>query len=127
MLPICAAAYGSSGPATSSILSDVFHVEMIKPARRSVAAELTDIHRAVDAGGLEQPAELALLLLSERLFLAIGAQAVHLAAHIEMRLVDRIAERLAGVLQDHEVAGLRHEGRQMPDRSLDHDIDALHR
>ena len=44
-------------------LSDVFHVEMIKLASRTVAAEFTDIHRDVYACGVEPPPQLRLACL----------------------------------------------------------------
>ena len=39
----------------------------------------------------------------------------------------RIAERIAGIAEHDEIAGLRHEGRHVADRALHDDVDALHR
>ena len=64
------------------------------------------------------------MLIAKRLLDAIGAEAVHRAAHEEARLVERVAERVAGIAEHHEGSGLRHEGRHMPDRAFDHDVDA---
>jgi len=58
---------------------------------------------------------------------AVGAEALGRAADVEARLVDGIAERLAGVTEHDERSGLRHEGRHVADRALHDDIDALHR
>ena len=44
-----------------------------------------------------------------------------------MRLVDRVAERLAGVAAHHERAGLGHERAHVPDGAVHDDLDALHR
>ena len=67
------------------------------------------------------------MLVAQRLLDAVRAEAVHLAAHEEAGLVERVAERVAGVAEHHERSGLRHEGRHMPDRALDHDVDAAGR
>ena len=50
-----------------------------------------------------------------------------LAAHVDVRLVHRVAERVAGVAEHHDGAGLRHERAHVADRALDHDVDALER
>ena len=67
------------------------------------------------------------MLVAQRLLDAVGAEAVHLAAHEEARLVERVAKRVACVAEHHEGSGLRHEGRHMPDRAFDHDVDAAGR
>ena len=46
------------------------------------------------------------MLVSHRLLDAVGAKARDAAAHEKPRLVDRIAERVAGVAEHHQVAGL---------------------
>src|SRR5262249_44322191 len=71
--------------------------------------------------------ELGFVLVLERLLDAIGAETFDLAADEQPRLVDGIAQCFAGVAEHDEVAGLPHEGREMPDRPLYDDIDALHR
>jgi len=64
------------------------------------------------------------VLVAKRLLDAVGAEAVHLAAHEEARLVQRVAERVAGIAKHDERPGLGHERRHMSDRALDHDVDA---
>jgi hypothetical protein len=49
------------------------------------AAEFTDIHRAVYAYGVEQPPQFERGLVFSRLLNAIGARAMHFAAHKKMR------------------------------------------
>ena len=58
---------------------------------------------------------------------AVGAQRRDVAAHVDAGLVDRVAERLAGVAADHQPTRLRHERAHVADVAADHDVDALHR
>ena len=108
--------------------SDVVDVEMIELARRAVAAELAGIDLPSSPARVQQLARARRLL---SLCIGFSTQSAPRlftsAADKEPRLVDRIAERFAGVAKHHQIAGLRHEGRHMADRSLDDDIDALHR
>src|SRR5262245_49720052 len=104
--PTYAAGYGSSGPARSSVRPCIVDVEVVEAARRTVAAEGADIQCALEAGSGEQPAELRAVVIAQRLYDAVRAQALHAAAHVKMRLVDRVAERLAGIAEDHQRAGL---------------------
>src|SRR6202022_3666828 len=46
---------------------------------------------------------------------------------VDAGLVDRVAERLAGIAADHQTSGLRHEGTQVADAAAHHHIDTLHR
>src|SRR5215210_8992005 len=74
-----------------------------------VAAELGGIGVA-DAGALEQRAQLGRVLRVQLLLDAVGAERRDAPAHVQARLVDRVAERLAGVAADDERARLGHEG-----------------
>ena len=76
---------------------------------------------------VEQPAELLVVLGPHLLGDAVGAQRRDIAAHVDARLVDGVAERLAGVAAHHEPSGLRHEGAHVADVAADDDVDALHR
>ena len=67
------------------------------------------------------------MMLGHLLLDAIGAQALDLAADVDLRLIDRIPQALPGIAADDEAAGLGHEGAEMADRAADHDIHALHR
>src|SRR5262249_5292830 len=58
---------------------------------------------------------------------AVRAEGGDLAAHVDVGLVDRVAEPLTRVAADHERALLGHEPADVPDRSVDHDLDSLHR
>ena len=49
------------------------------------------------------------------------------AAHVDARLVERVAERLAGVAADDQRAGLRHEAPMCADRAAHDDVAALER
>ncbi len=67
------------------------------------------------------------MILAKLLLDAVGAKPGNVAAHVDMRFVDRVAERVAGVAADDQAAALRHEGAHVPDRAADDDVDALHR
>ena len=100
--------------------------EVVELPRRAVAAEVRRVD-VVDPGALEQLAHLRDVLVAHLLLDAVGAEPGDRAAHVEPRLVDRVAERIAGVAADDEAARLRHERAQVPDRAADDDVDALHR
>ena len=68
-----------------------------------------------------------MVLVAHLLGDAVGAERRDVAAHVDARLVDRVAERLARVAADHQPAGLRHERAHVADVAADHDVDALHR
>src|SRR5204863_1137525 len=55
------------------------------------------------------------------------AEAGDRAAHVEVRLVQRVAERVAGVAAYDKRAALGHERAHVPDLSAHGDVDALHR
>src|ERR1700676_422704 len=100
---------------------------MIELSRRSVAAKRRNVDGTVGAGGGKQATHLGPVWLLYGLLDAIRPDAPDAAAYVEIRLVDRIPERLSGVAEHDQIARLGHEGRQVADRSLDDDIDALHR
>ena len=101
---------------------------MVELARRAVAAELRDIDLRRRARPC-RAARRSVALCSSRIAFSMQSapRLFDLAAHEQPRLVDRIAERIAGVAEHHEIAGLRHEGRHVADRALHDDVDALHR
>src|SRR5208282_3480382 len=105
-----AAAYGSSGLARSLIRSDVVDVEMIQFASRAVAPERARIDLAVQSRRREQFRQIGLVVLFERLFYAVGAEAFDTAANKKPRFVDRVAQGFTGIAEHDEVAGLSHEG-----------------
>jgi hypothetical protein len=94
---------------------------------RAVAAELAEIKVARNSGSLEKSMQLFAVLVLELFLNAIRAQALHPAAHKEARLINGIAESLAGITQHDQRARLRHEGAHVADRALDHDVGALER
>src|SRR6266851_4402169 len=110
-----------------SVGRGVVDVEIVETAGRAVAAELADIDLASDARFLQQRVQFFAMLVLELFLDAVGAQTLYFAAHEEPRLVNGIAERLAGITEDNQRAGLRHEGAHMTDRASDHDISALER
>lgn len=67
------------------------------------------------------------MLGTQLLFDAVGPQALDRTAHEELRLVERIPKRIAGIAEHHEVAGLAHEGGHVADIAMNDDVDALHR
>src|SRR5205085_4429201 len=92
---------GASPRAPSSVRPDVVDLEVVELPRRAVAPEAAGID-VVDAGALEQRAQLRHVLLAQLLLDAVGAEPRELAAHVDARLVDRVAERIARVAADDE-------------------------
>ena len=99
-------------------------VEVVQPPRRSVAAKVAGIH-VVEPGTLEEPSQLLRVLRAHLLLDAVGAEALHRAAHVDACLIERVAERVAGVSADDEPPLLRHERAHVPDRAADDDVDPL--
>src|SRR4051812_39088673 len=114
------------GPPWRSVLAGVVDVEVVEPPGRAVAAEVGRVG-VVDPGALEQRPQLGDVVVGQILLDAVGAERLDAAAHVEVRLVDRVAERVAGVAADDEAALLRHERAHVADRAADDDVDALHR
>ena len=100
-------------------------VEIVKLARRAIAAEVRWLFLAL--GSLQQPLKIGEMFGPHFLLDAVGAKACDLALHIEPRFINGIAQRIAGIAADNQIAALRHEGRHVADRAAHHDIDALHR
>ena len=69
----------------------------------------------------------ATMLVAHLLLDAVGAEPGDRAADVEPRLVQRVAERLAGVAAHDEAAPLGHERAHVADRSADDDVGALQR
>src|SRR6185436_5740127 len=83
----------------SSVLARVVDVEVVELARRAIAAELAGRH-AVRLGPLQQRRQLVHVLVAHLLLDAVRAEVGDPATHVDMRLVDRVAERLARVAAD---------------------------
>ena len=103
----------------------VVDVEVIQLARGPVALELFGL--GVAAAALQQFLEDLDMLGTHFLFDAVGTQRFDRAAHEQARLVDAVAQRVACIAADNEVAGLGHEGAHMADIAVHDDVDALHR
>jgi hypothetical protein len=84
-----------------SVLNSVVDVEIVELAGRAVAAELLRLGVAFGAG--QQVGQKVQMLGPHLLFDAIGAEALHLAAHEQPRLVQAVAQRLARIAADDEV------------------------
>src|SRR4051794_23304259 len=93
----------------------VVDMEVVELPRRAVAPKLARL--GSDAGALEQRLQLRDVVLPQLLLDAVGAEARDAAAHVHVRLVDRVAERLARVAADDEAAALRHESAHVADGS----------
>src|ERR671922_2182552 len=104
----------------------VVDLEVVEAPRRAVAAELSGV-AVVDARPVEQVAQLAQVPLAQLLLDAVRPQAGYLPAHVEVRLVDGVAEGVAGVAAHDEAALLGHEAAHVPNRAAHHDVHALHR
>src|SRR3954469_579989 len=113
-------------PPWRSVPAGVVDVKVVEAPRRAVAAEVRRLD-VVDPGALEQRAQLGDVLVAQLLLDAVGAERLDRAAHVEVRLVDRVAERVAGVAADDEAALLGHERAHVADRAAHDDVDALHR
>src|SRR5436309_1164095 len=109
-----------------SMSVDVVDLEGVQVPARAVAAELADVDTA-DAAELEQGGELGAVELAQLLLDHVGADARDRAAHVDVRLVHRVAERVAGVTEHGDHARLGHEPTHVADRSLDEDRAALER
>src|SRR5215472_10269947 len=66
------------------------------------------------------------MMIGHLLLDAIGAQALDPPLNIDLRLVDRITQALAGIAAHDQATGLGHEGAEVADRPTDHDIHPLH-
>src|SRR5690349_24353959 len=110
----------------SSVAPGVVDVEGVEVAGRAVTAELAR-DDALDAGRGQKLRDLLAMLVAQLLLRAVGAQALHRAADVEAGLVERVAERVAGIAQHHPPAGLRHERAPVTHRAADADDGALER
>ena len=106
----------------------VVDVEVVELARRAVAAELGRVD-VVDPGARRAARAARATCSSRSSFSTQSApSAGDRAAHVDARLVDRVAERVAGVAAARRGAPrLRHERAHVADRAADDDVDALHR
>ena len=68
----------------------------IAAARGAIATKVRHLD-VIELGALEQSRELLNVLGAHLLFDAVGGHAGYRAAHVEARLVQRVAERLAGI------------------------------
>src|SRR5690606_17080250 len=107
-----------------SILVDVVDIEVVQAASRAVAAKIRRV--GADPGLVQQRRDLGVVPLTHRLLDAVRTEAGNLAAHVQPRLVDRVAEMMTGVTTDYEHPGLRHERAHVPCRTGDDDVHALH-
>src|SRR5215213_452496 len=76
-----------------SVRARVVDLEVVELPRRAVTAELSRVSTG-EPGMFEELGELRAVLVPERLLHAVGTQFPDLAADIDARLVDRVAERL---------------------------------
>src|SRR5271165_2033037 len=91
-----------------SVAAEVLDVEVVEAPRRAVAAELIRVG-VLDARPSEQLAELLEVLGSQLLLDAVRAQLRDRPAHVQARLVQRVAERLTGVAAHDQRTRLGHE------------------
>ena len=105
---------------------DVVDVEVVELPRRPVAAELRRVGVAIPAPA-SSSRSCAEVLVAHLLLDAVGARARHRPADVQPRLVERVAERLAGVAAHHQAALLGHERAHVADRAADDDVGALER
>src|SRR5919107_4336035 len=110
----------------ASVRARVVDIEVVELARRAVAAEIAR-GAVLHLRALEQRRQLSHVLVAHGLLHAVGAEPGHAPAHVQMSLVDGVAERVARVAAYHEAAPLRHERAHVPNRAVHHDVHALHR
>src|ERR1700677_2576293 len=101
-------------------------MEVIESARGTEAAKRCGLDIAV-AAAFEQFAQGREVLRGHRFLDAISPQALDRSAHEDAGFVYRVAQRLAGVTENHEVSSLGHEGTHVADVASNDDVDALHR
>ena len=82
-------------------IPEVVDVEVVQPAGRAVPAERRRVD-VVDPGLREQLADAAMWRSSHLLLDAVRAKPRDRAAHVQPCLVQRVAERLAGVAADNQ-------------------------
>src|SRR5215210_522859 len=82
----------------------VVDVEVVQPAGGAIAPEARGVD-VLDARALEQLGHLGDVLVAHRLLDAVRTEALYVAAHVEARLVDRVAQRLACIPADHQAPG----------------------
>src|SRR5262249_33279363 len=110
----------------ASVRLGVVDLEVVELPRGAVAAEVRGVE-VVEAGAVEQGLELGDVVLAELFLDAVGAEARDGAAHVDVRFVDRVAERVSGIAADDEATALCHEGAHVADGAADDDVDAFHR
>src|SRR3954464_1627972 len=79
-----------------SVRACVVDLEVVEPAGRAEAAEVRRVD-ARDPCAVEESAQLGEVVVADVLLDAVGAEARHLAADVDARLVDRVTECVAGV------------------------------
>src|ERR1700747_2941915 len=97
----------------ASLRAGVVDLEVVELPRGAVAPEVRRVER--EACAVEQRAQLGDVALSELLLDAVGAEPGDGSAHVDVRLVDRITECVAGVAADDETSALRHERAHVTD------------
>ena len=107
------------------VLAGMVDVEVVETACGAVALELIDL--GVGTGCSQQTSELLAMKLLEFLLDAVRAEPFDRATHVDVRLVDRVTERIASIATDHKRAGLSHKRTHVTDAALDDDLDTLHR
>src|SRR4051794_10123930 len=81
-----------------SVRRRVVDVEVVELAGRAVAAEAGRV--GGHAGGREQLGQFGQVLGAHLLLDAVGAEGLHRPLHVDPRLVEGVAERVAGVAAD---------------------------
>src|ERR1051326_5000250 len=101
----------SRGPSLPLILQ---RVEAVQRARRADPGDVLgpDVPEARRGRELADPGHVR---GGQLLDLGIRAQRADLAGHVDDRLVERVAERVAGVAADEHGPGLGHEPAHVPD------------
>src|SRR5882757_1814205 len=101
-------------------------MKVVEFASRSITPELGGID-VRDSCPPQQVRDDLMMFSAHFLFDAIGSKALDPAAHEQAGLVNRVAQRIAGIAEHDQIAGLPHERRHMPDIALHDYIDTLHR
>src|SRR5271170_6074864 len=113
-------------PPYISIAPEVLDMEVVELTSRPIAAELGCLD-VVQLGALEQLREVLEVLCTHLLLDAVGAELGDRSANVQTRLIQRVAQRLAGVAAYDQRALLRHEGAHVADRPAHDDLGSLQR
>src|SRR5262245_35312371 len=112
-----------------SLMSVPLALERVEVVQLPGRGDPGDVARVdvVEAGRLQEALDLQDVLGGQVLHAGVGAERADPPRHVDHRLVERVAERLAGVAADQDGPCLGHEPAHVPDVAGDDHRAALER